>query len=167
MGIISRRSSSVIHTTHPRINVIDENWKRTKCDMLGISFVPFVDQPSNIIGQSLSGFEPSETDYIEGDGNCLFRCLSKLVTGSENSHLQLRSIISRFIASEGTKKPGLYSKTKQMTPCEYLSTHVLIESRIFHRRNFRRWNFRLKSSYRPVTYLILFILFQLMCLILY
>ena len=88
----------------PRINVIDENWQRSKCDMLAISFESVCRQPSSIVGQSLSGFEPFETEHIEGDGNCLFRCLSKLVTGSENSHLQIRSIISRFIASEGTKK---------------------------------------------------------------
>ena len=103
----------------PRINVIDENWQRSKCDMLAISFESVCRQPSSIVGQSLSGFEPFETEHIEGDGNCLFRCLSKLVTGSENSHLQIRSIISRFIASEGTKKLGWYFKIKQMTPCEY------------------------------------------------
>ena len=107
----------------PKINVIDENWQRSKCDMLAISFESVCRQPSSIVGQSLSGFEPFETEHIEGDGNCLFRYLSKLVPGSENSHLQIRSIISRFIASEGTKKLGWYFKIKQMTPCEYLTMH--------------------------------------------
>ena len=88
--------------------------------MLAISFESVCRQPPSIVRQSLSGFEPFETEHIEGDGNCLFRCLSKLVTGSGNSHLQIRSIISRFIASEGTRKLGCYFKTKEMTPCNTL-----------------------------------------------
>ena len=35
-------------------------------------------------------------------------------------------IISRFIASEGTRKQGWYFKTKQTTPCKYLTTQKLM-----------------------------------------
>ena len=110
----------------PRINVTDEIWQRSKCDMLGISFESVCRQPYSSVGKLLSGFEPWEAEHIEGDGNCLFRCISKLITGSENSHLHLRSIISRFIASEGTRKLGWYFKTKQTTPCKYLTTQKLM-----------------------------------------
>ena len=84
----------------PKITVIDENWKRSKCNLLGITFESTCEQPSNIVGRPLRDYEPSKTEAVIGDGNCLFRCLSKINTGSENSHLQLRCIISRFIASE-------------------------------------------------------------------
>ena len=129
MGIISRRSSArnpYDTPIDPRINVTDEIWQRSKCDMLGISFESVWRQPYSSVGKLLSGFEPWEAEHIEGDGNCLFRCISKLITKSENSHLHLRSIISRFIASEGTRKLGWYFKTKQMTPCKYLTTQKLM-----------------------------------------
>ena len=106
----------------PKITVIDENWQRSKCAILGITFDSVNKQPSDLVGQPLSKYETELTENIKGDGNCLFKCLSKITTGSENNHLQLRSIISRFIASEGTKL-GWYFKSKQSTPCQYL-THV-------------------------------------------
>ena len=110
----------------PKVTVIDENWKRSKCNLLGITFESTCEQPSNIVGRSLRDYEPSKTETIIGDGNCLFRCLSKINTGSENSLLQLRCIISRFIASEGTTKLGWYFISKQTTPCEYLLVENLV-----------------------------------------
>ena len=86
----------------PRISVIDETWQRSKCDLLGLKFTSVCRQPDYLVGRHLRHYEPWEREEIEGDGNCLFRCFSKLISGSEESHLQLRSIISRFIASEGT-----------------------------------------------------------------
>ena len=38
----------------PRINVIDENWQRSKCDMLAISFESVCRQPSSIVGSHLA-----------------------------------------------------------------------------------------------------------------
>ena len=93
---------------------------------MGITFDSVSKQPSDLVGQPLSKYEPELTDNIKGDGNCLFRCLSKITTGSKKSHLQLRSIISRFIASEGTTKLGWYFKPKQTTPCQYLNHENLI-----------------------------------------
>ena len=110
----------------PKITVIDENWQRSKCAILRITFDSVSKQPSDLIGQPLSKYELELTENIKGDGNCLFRCLSKIITGSENSHLQLRFIISRFIASEGTTKLGWYFKSKQTTPCQYLTHENLI-----------------------------------------
>ena len=129
LGIISRRSSlrnPYDTPMDPRINVTDQIWQRSKSDMLGLSFESVCRQPYNSVGKLLSGVEPWEAEHIEGDGNCLFRCISKLITGSENSHLHLRFTISRFIASEGTRKLGWYFKTKQMTPCKCLTTQRLM-----------------------------------------
>ena len=106
----------------PQIVVIDESWQRSMCNFLGLTFDLVSKQPSNIVGRLLRDFEPYETDDIVGDGNCLFRCLSKIITGSQDSHLQLRSLISRFIASEGTSKLGWYFKSKQTTSSKYLLT---------------------------------------------
>ena len=110
----------------PEIDVIDEKWQRNKCNILGLTFDSVSRQPSNIVGRPLSGYEPYETEDIKRDGNCLFRCLSKIITGSQNSHLQLRSLIARFIASEGTSKLGWCFRSKRTTPCEYFLTENLV-----------------------------------------
>ena len=110
----------------PRISVIDETWQRSKCDLLGLKFTSVCRQPDYLVGRHLRDYEPWEREEIEGDGNCLFRCFSKLISGSEESHLQLRSIISRFIASEGTRRLGWYFISKKTTPCNYLTCERLI-----------------------------------------
>ena len=123
------KDQTVITDDYPddlKITVLDENWQRSKCVLLGITFDSVSKQPSDLVGQPLSKYEPELTEKIQGDGNCLFRCLSKIITGSENSHLQLRSIICRFIASEGTTKLGWYFKSKQTTPCHYLTHENVI-----------------------------------------
>ena len=78
----------------PKIVVIDESWQRSMCNSIGLNFYSDSKQPSNIAGLLLRDYEPYETDDIVGDGNCLFRCLSKIIMG----------MISRSIASEGTSK---------------------------------------------------------------
>ena len=55
------------------------------------------------------------------DGNCLYtRCLSKILTGEQDDHIQLRTLISHFIASEGTTRLAWYFKQKSTTPLEYM-----------------------------------------------
>ena len=66
---------SVIHTTH-RWTQGSMWWMKigsvVNAIYWGISFGSVCGQPSNSVGQSLSGFEPWETEHIEGDGNCQF-----------------------------------------------------------------------------------------------
>ena len=118
------RTQSVITDASPddsKITVLDENWQPSKCVLLGITFKSVGKQPSDLVGKPLSKYEPELTGKIKGDGNCLFRSLYKIITGSENSHLQIHSIICRFFSSEGTTKLGWYFKSKQTTPCHYLT----------------------------------------------
>ena len=85
------------------------------CEKLGLEFHSTIRQPTNIVGELLCGYEPSMTENIVGDGNCIFRCLSKIITGSQESHSQLRDIIVSFIASEGTTKlAGIFDKSVQL-----------------------------------------------------
>ena len=109
----------------PIINCISENWQRTKCDLLGLPFHSISKQPVNYNGKLLENYEPWETENIVCDGNCLFRCFSHIITSSQNSHQQLRAIITHFIASEGISQLGWYFKSKRLTPCEYFLTENL------------------------------------------
>ena len=62
---------------NPIIKPITIEWQKEKCNFLDIPFHQQIDQHSGIAGQKLRYFEPWNLDTIAGDGNCLFRCLSK------------------------------------------------------------------------------------------
>ena len=111
--------------TSPEVNVVNQLWQKNKCNLLGLPFESVSKQPVNYNGQPLKKYKPWETENIIRDGNCLFRCLSNVITGNQNSHLQLRTIIARYIATKGTSRLGWYFKTKQTTPCEYLLSENL------------------------------------------
>ena len=65
------------YSKNPKITVIDENWQRSKCAILRITFDSVSKHSSDLVGQPLSKYEPELTENIKGDGNCLLRCLSK------------------------------------------------------------------------------------------
>ncbi|KAI6648976.1 hypothetical protein LOD99_6859 [Oopsacas minuta] len=90
----------------PIISVVNEEWLRDKYKFLGLVFISSIKRPQNLAGLSLSKYTPWETERIVGDGNCLFRCISKILTGDQTSHLEIRSTIAYFIASEGVTRIG-------------------------------------------------------------
>ena len=104
----------------PWIAPITEMWQQQKCDLLGIPFHYPSIHPTTLVGQLLCNYQPWETASIEGDGNCFFRCLAKIITGDQDNHPVLRSLIMHFIASEGISELGWYFKQKQITPRNYL-----------------------------------------------
>ena len=106
-------------TKSPNITVVDERWQRQKCAMHGLTFHSVCRQPDHLLNEQLSKYQPWETEDIVGDGNCLFRCLSKIITGSQENHSTLRSIISNYMASEGTTQMGWYFRQSRLTPCDY------------------------------------------------
>ena len=111
--------------TSPEVNVVYQHRQKNKCNFLGLPFQSVCKQSVNYNGQPLKKYKPWETANIIRDGNCLFRCISNIITGNQNSHLQLLTIIARYIATEGTSRLGWYFKTKQTTPCEYLLSENL------------------------------------------
>ena len=36
-------------------------------------------------------------DYIEGDGNCLYRAISKILFGEQKYHSQVRTLLADFV----------------------------------------------------------------------
>ena len=62
-------------------------------------------------------------DDIVGDGNCLFRFISKVISGSENYHIKLRGEICRYIITQGRKTMGWYVvQVHSKTPAQHLRT---------------------------------------------
>ena len=57
-----------------------------------------------------------EPDRVLGDGNCLFRALSRALTGVEDHHIALRKTIAEFEASNTTTFQPLHIAINQTIP---------------------------------------------------
>ena len=78
---------------------VDEEWQIRTCDLLGLQFVhPFQRQDGgpHVI---LTRPDLRTLKSIAGDGNCMFRALSYIISGSETQHFDLRSAIIAHMLS--------------------------------------------------------------------
>ena len=99
-------------------NPVDQEWQVNACSTLGISFVR-----SNRVRPGgprvpLKAPEPRTIRRIKGDGNCLFRSLAYIITGSEDQHLAVRQSIVRHMSNIahlllGTHIPNRYSSVEE------------------------------------------------------
>ena len=70
---------------------MDSEWQMDKCTFLGLPF-----HCSNSLrpaGPNVALTCPHVIRSIQGDGNCLFRCFSYLITESEEHHMAVRSAL--------------------------------------------------------------------------
>ena len=65
------------------ISPLSVNWQMDKCSRLGIIYRQPIKQLSTLAGRKLSDYLPWQYEDIEKDGNCFFRCVSKLISGSQ------------------------------------------------------------------------------------
>ena len=115
-------SSLVLQTDTPSYSPPTTDWLRSKCIQLGLTYVTEIIQPNTYIGQDLKCVVPFAELPILGDGNCLFRALSAILTGSQESFSKIRAEICRFIVTQGAGFISRYLeiKMKDLTPAEYL-----------------------------------------------
>ena len=67
------------------------DWQRQACQKLGLRFVS--ENGSVPGGPDVPLTHPVHSRKMNPDGNCLFRALSYIVTGSQRQHFQLHSLI--------------------------------------------------------------------------
>ena len=100
------RCDSEVHITgidhnadHFKYHPVDVEWQQRTCETLGLEYVA----PNGITpgGPDVSLTPPITFRPIKGDGNCLFRALSFIITGSEEQHMPLRQAIIRHMRSIG------------------------------------------------------------------
>ena len=80
-----------------KFHSVNEQWQHDACVLLGLNF-----EGSNAMekgGACNPLSSPQKIKPIQGDGNCMFRALSYVITGSEKHHLQVRANILEHIAS--------------------------------------------------------------------
>ena len=100
--------------------------------MLGIEYQAEIEQDASLNGQSLKTYQPWRYIDIQGDGNCLFRCFSKILTGSEKHHLKLRGEICRYMVTQGRNTIGWYfQQVQSTTPAKYLRASGMLMEMIW------------------------------------
>ena len=77
-------------------NPVHEQWQRTACNLTGLQFVSRCDLHGG--GPNVPLTRPRRVRHILGDGNCLFRSLSYIITGTEAQHLQVREALLNHLA---------------------------------------------------------------------
>ena len=71
---------------------VNIQWQQDTCRMLHLDFK----KSSNVqydVDREIPLTVPKNIRKVQGDGNCLFRCLSNVVTGEERQHERVRSAI--------------------------------------------------------------------------
>ena len=74
---------------------VGQSWCAATCSKLGFHQVTDagVNEASTHYGKTFHWkTEPTKTQAIVGDGNCLFRAVSKAISGSEDNHKELRHL---------------------------------------------------------------------------
>ena len=85
-------------------NPVDREWQQETCEAMGLNYIT-----SNGItpGGREVGLEPPTTfTCIVGDGNCLFRALAHIITGSEERHMDVRRGIVSHMRTIGNLLVG-------------------------------------------------------------
>ena len=85
--------------SHFKYNPVDVEWQLRVCRLLGLRFCgPNIITPGS---PNAPLANPVGFKNIRGDGNCMFRSLSFIITGSEDQHMQVRRAIIRHMRDIG------------------------------------------------------------------
>eukprot|EP00731_Ephydatia_muelleri_P001725 Em0001g1725a len=110
----------------------DEQWQREKCRQLNLVFA----SPHDFVepgGPNVVLRRPNLRTVVKGvgDGNCLFRCFSYILTGSQNQHLAIRMAIVAHMRSIAP----LFEACAQLNVINYASLDHYIASSHMDRPN--------------------------------
>ena len=78
---------------------VDEHWQRQACELLAIRFIRSFQRQDGGPDVVLTRPDLRSLKSIGKDGNCLFRALCYIISGSEDQHLQLRAAIVAHMRS--------------------------------------------------------------------
>ena len=76
-----------------KFHSVDEQWQRGTCASLGFNFKKTNGVAPGSVSLPLTCPDQQKVKSIMGDGNCMFRSLSYVITGSENQHKDVRAKI--------------------------------------------------------------------------
>ena len=86
-----------------------------KCQHLGLNYIRgnhrHFSEPQNF-----SRFHiPQARGRMQGDGNCFFRTLALLITGSQEDHAELRALITTYISHNADQFSSYFKENESMS----------------------------------------------------
>ena len=94
----SRSNPTQTHENPFKFNPVNKQWQQDACSQMGLQF--YTKNRVRVGGPNVPLTRPDmrSVTRIEGDGNCLFRAFSYIITGSESQHMAVRlAILSHMI----------------------------------------------------------------------
>ena len=85
----------VTYYDHGDFSPVNEIWQREKCKFLQLTYVCGVlyENESKDKNSQIRELRPSKEKRISPDGNCLFRSISYVITGSDHYHQEIREVL--------------------------------------------------------------------------
>ena len=80
-----------------KFHTVNEQWQRWACALLGLEFIGATQMRRGGPHVALTPPHTRRIKPIGKDGNCLFRCFSYMITGSENQHFEVRAMIVTYM----------------------------------------------------------------------
>ena len=135
--------------TQVLFRTVDVDWKKEKCQMLGLTLTNNVQNDFNIISRST----PLKIRKVRGDGNCFFRAISIVISGNEGNHLHLRKALRQHMNShlgitytskaqlqqriDSIKRPGSWATDVEI----FFMAHLLqTDIHVFKRQYLNDWH---------------------------
>ena len=81
-------------------NPVCRDWQISRCNSLGLNFHYGNNPHHGAARNEMIGISqrPIRTGRISADGNCFFRCISFINTGSQDYHEDLRLLVTTYMA---------------------------------------------------------------------
>ena len=92
-----------------------QEWQRDRCCQLGLKLHHGNHRHSNkpsCIGITQA---PKMTTRIKGDGNCFFRAISQVLTGSQEDHQEVRALVTSYMLENATSNKMVSALLGSMT----------------------------------------------------
>ena len=94
----SNPTQTQVHENPFTFNPVNEQWQQNACSQIGLQFYAKNRVRGGGPNAPLTRPDMRSVKRIKGDGNCLFRAFSYIITGSESQHMAVRlAILSRMI----------------------------------------------------------------------
>lgn len=86
---VDRPAAPQYEWTHYRYHLAYEDWQREACELLEIEFIRLFHWQDGGPDVVLTRPDLCALTSIGADGNCLFRALCYIISGSEDQHLEI------------------------------------------------------------------------------
>lgn len=107
-----------------KFHTVDETWQRSACETLGLHFISANGVSRGGRDVPLTRPDFKKINSILGDGNCMFRSLSYVTTGTENQHVELRAKVIQHMRDIAPLMLGHIKSYTHLNNCSSVEEYI-------------------------------------------